>query len=255
MNHRNLLLGLVHSALLSTCAIMPAMSAAAEPVRNIVLVHGAFTDGSIWSDVVVRLQAKGFTVTSVQNPLTSLAADIEATKRVLRRQKSDTLIVGHSWAGAVVTAAANEPNVRGIAYVSALVPGSNESVAEMFERQAVPMEALHADQDGLIWLDEATFGRIMAGDVAPAKVRLLTAMQQPIAAQAFGERIGLAAWRDKPSFYLLTQGDAAVPEALQRKMAKEARSTVTTLASSHLSMVSKPQAVSDFIERAAQTLP
>lgn len=254
MNHRNPLLRLLHSALLSTCAILPAMSAAAEPVRNIVLVHGAFTDGSIWSDVVARLQAKGFTVTAVQNPLTSLAADVEATTRVLRRQQGDTLIVGHSWAGAVVTAAANEPNVRGIAYVSALVPDSNESVAAMFERQAVPMEALHADQDGWIWLDEATFGRVMAGDVAPAKVRLLTAMQQPIAAHAFGEKIGLAAWHDKPSFYLMTQGDAAVPEALQRKMSTQAGSTVTTLASSHLSMVSKPQAVSDFIERAAHAL-
>ena len=234
---------------------LPALSGAAEPVRNIVLVHGAFTDGSIWSDVVARLQAKGFTVTAVQNPLTSLAADIEATTRVLRRQQGDTLIVGHSWAGAVVTSAANEPNVRGIAYVSALVPDSNESVAEMLERQAVPMQALLPDKGGFIWLDEATFGRVMAGDVAPDKVRVLTAMQQPIAAQAFGEKIGHAAWRDKSSFYLLTQGDAAVPEALQRKMSAQARAAVTSLASSHLSMVSKPQAITDFIERAAQALP
>lgn len=255
MHIQNLWTRLLRLAILTTTAIMPSVSGASEPVRTIVLVHGAFTDGSIWSDVMARLQARGFTVASVQNPLTSLAADIEATTRVLQRQQGSVLIVGHSWAGAVVTAAANAGNVRGIAYVSALVPDSNESVAQMLQRHALPMEALQPDRDGMIWLDETDFTRIMAGDVDAGKVRLLAAAQQPIAARAFAETIGKAAWRDKPSFYLVTAGDAAVPDSLQRKMAAQAGAAVTTLTSSHLSMVSHPQAVADFLERAASALP
>lgn len=255
MNHWNLLIRLLGSAFLTSSPIMPMAAAAAEPVRNIVLVHGAFTDGSIWSDVMTRLQAKGFTVAAVQNPLTALAADIEATTRVLRRQRGGVLLVGHSWAGAVVTAAAIEANVRAIAYVSALVPDAGESVGTMLARHAASMEALRADQDGLIWLDEAAFARILANDIDPRAVQRLAALQQPIAASAFAEQIGHAAWRDKPSFYLVTQGDAAVPEPLQRKMAAQAQSAITTVASSHLSMISQPQAVADFIESAANSLP
>lgn len=255
MNDLNLWIRLLRLAIFSATAIVPSVSGASEPVRTIVLVHGAFTDGSIWSDVMARLQAHGFTVASVQNPLTSLAADIEATTRVLQRQQGDVLIVGHSWAGAVVTAAANASNVRGIAYVSALVPDSNESVAQMLQRHAVPMEALRPDRDGLIWLEQTDFARVMAGDVDAGKARLLAAAQQPIAARAFSETIGKAAWRVKPSFYLVTAGDAAVPDILQRKMAAQAGASVTALTSSHLSMISHPQAVADFLERAAKSLP
>lgn len=146
----------------------------AQMVKNIVLVHGAFTDGSSWSEVTERLQQKGFHVTSVQNPLTSLADDVTATERVLARQQGDVLLVGHSWAGAVVTQAGNAPRVRGIVYLSALVPDSGESVSGLLTRLDAPMGGMTPDKNGLIWLDSpADFRHVMATDVPEKKVKLL----------------------------------------------------------------------------------
>ncbi|GAB7216917.1 hypothetical protein OS42_35290 [Dickeya oryzae] len=140
--------------------------AEAAKIKNIVLVHGAFADGSSWSAVTTRLQGMGYHVTAVQNPLTSLADDVGATERVLQRQQGDVLLVGHSWAGAVVTQAGNAPNVRGLVYLSALVPDSGESVAELLQRLHAPMEGMTADSNGLIWLDNPDqYQAVMAGDV------------------------------------------------------------------------------------------
>ncbi|WP_057680409.1 alpha/beta fold hydrolase, partial [Xanthomonas euvesicatoria] len=169
-------------ALLSALSIFAASPTTAAPVQSlptIVLVHGAFADGSSWSGVIEALQRQGYHVTAVQNPLTSLADDVAATRRVLERQPGDVLLVGHSWGGAVVTESGNADNVKGIVYLSALVPDTGESVGTLLARLKAPMEGLQPDAQGLVWLDDAaTYQHVMAADVPLAKVRQLAAVQQ-----------------------------------------------------------------------------
>lgn len=228
--------------------------AEAEMVKNIVLVHGAFADGSSWSEVTERLQTKGFHVASVQNPLTSLSDDVTATERVLARQHGDVLLVGHSWAGAVVTQAGNAPRVRGVVYLSALVPGSGESVSGLLTRLGAPMSGMTPDKNGLIWLDNpADFRRVMAGDVPAEKVKLLAASQQPISASAFDGIVSHAAWKEKPTWYLMTKDDNALPYPVQEKIVKMTGSVAKQIPSSHMSMVSHPAEVASFIESAARS--
>ena len=155
-------------------------ASAAPAVRNIVLVHGAFADGSSWSPVIVRLQRMGYQVTAVQNPLTSLADDVAATERVVHRQTGGVLLVGHSWAGAVITQAGNAANVKGLVYLSALVPDDGESVADLLQRLDAPMTGLAPDSQGLIWLDDARqFQHVMAADIPLEQARALASVQQP----------------------------------------------------------------------------
>ncbi|KRB30464.1 alpha/beta hydrolase [Acidovorax sp. Root70] len=242
--------------MLATSCVVPQTAAGAGPaapgVRNIVLVHGAFADGSSWGAVIERLQRKGYHVTAVQNPLTSLAEDVAATRRVLARQTGDTLLVGHSWAGAVITEAGMADNVRGLVYLSALVPDAGESVADLLARLQAPMDGLAPDAQGLVWLDDPeVYRHVMAADVPAARAAQLAAVQQPISARAFGDKLGAAAWRHKPSWYLVTENDQALPPGAQRAMAQGIGATVATVRSSHMSLVSHPQAVVALIERAA----
>lgn len=230
-----------------------ALYAGDQNIKNIVLVHGAFADGSSWSAVTSRLQAKGYHVTAVQNPLTSLADDVAATECVIARQSGDVLLVGHSWAGAVISQAGNAQNVKGLVYLSALVPDSNESVADLLERLHAPMEGMAADRDGLIWLDNAdAYHQLMANDLSHYQARLLAAAQQPIAARVFSEKVQHAAWRDKPSWYLLTENDHALKPDVQALIARQTGARVLRLNSSHMSMISHPDAVATFIDNAAR---
>lgn len=222
-------------------------------ITRIVLVHGAFVDGSSWAPVVVRLQAMGYQVTAVQNGLRSLADDVASTEQVLRRQPGKVLLVGHSWGGVVISQAGNAPNVAGLVYVSALAPDSGESAAGLLQRLGAPMAGLTPDRDGLLWLDTlAQFRRLLAGDLPLARVRQLAAVQQPIAAHSFAEPVAQAAWRSKPSWYLQTERDNALPLAAQSAMAQQMGAKVRTLRTSHLSMVSRPAAVAAWIDRAAR---
>ncbi|MDA8446076.1 Pimeloyl-ACP methyl ester carboxylesterase [Paracidovorax valerianellae] len=192
------------------------------------------------------LRRKGYHVTAVQNPLTSLADDVKATRRVLARQIGPVLLVGHSWAGAVITEAGNQPNVRGLVYVSAFAPDSGESVAELLKRLNSPMEGLYPDSEGLLWLDDpVVYANVMAGDVPAKKVQSLAAAQQPMAANAFTERVSQAAWREKPSWYLVTNNDRALPSHVQRRLASEIQAETKSIDSSHMSMVSQPRLVAD----------
>lgn len=230
-----------------------AVAAAAPAVRNIVLVHGAFADGSSWNLVITRLQAMGYHVTAVQNPLTSLADDVAATERVLRRQTGNVLLVGHSWAGAVITQAGNAANVKGLVYLSALVPDNGESVADLLQRLDAPMSGLAPDAQGLIWLDDPQqFRQVMAADVPMKQVRALASVQQPIAAACFAGKVQHAAWHDKPSWYLQTQDDHALRPAVQRAIAQQIGANVTSIRSSHLSMLSHPDDVARLIDQAAR---
>ncbi|WJM84029.1 alpha/beta hydrolase [Dickeya chrysanthemi] len=247
---RKLAIGL---GLLLFASVQPIAEAAT--IKNIVLVHGAFADGSSWSAVTARLQDMGYQVTAVQNPLTSLADDVGATERVLQRQHGDVLLVGHSWAGAVVTEAGNAPNVRGLVYLSALVPDSGESVADLLQRLQAPMEGLAPDSNGLIWLDNPKqYRAVMAADVPLKQVRQLTAAQQPIAAKAFSDNVQHAAWKDKPTWYLLTENDNALNPSVQKKIAGHIGATVMSISSSHMSVVSHPDVVAKFIDQAAKAI-
>lgn len=241
-----------------TLLLMTVFAAQAKEhtMPDIVLVHGAFTDGSSWSAVMARLQAMGYHVTAVQNPLASLQDDVNATRAVIARQSGTVLLVGHSWAGAVISEAGNDPRVKGLVYLSALVPDSHESVADLLTRLHAPMTGLSADEHGLIWLDDpALFHKVMANDLSRQRARLLAAAQQPIAARAFTDPLTHAAWHDKPSWYLVTENDAALNPTVQNALAKAIGATRVSLYSSHLSMISHADRVAEFIDRAARTLP
>lgn len=242
-------------AFTTTLASSHTMAATAPAVRNIVLVHGAFADGSSWQPVISRLQRMGYHVTAVQNPLTSLDDDVAATENVLRRQTGDVLLVGHSWAGAVITQAGNTANVRGLVYLSALVPDDGESVDDLLHKLDAPMTGLSPDARGLVWLDDARqFQRVMAGDLPFEQVEALTSTKQPIATACFTGKVRHAAWHDKPRWYLRTTGDNALKETVQHAIAQRIGATVTTFRSSHMSMLSHPDDVARLIDRAARTV-
>ncbi|SFE43939.1 Pimeloyl-ACP methyl ester carboxylesterase [Phytobacter palmae] len=243
-------------ASLLLCLVFTISADAREQnIKNIVLVHGAFADGSSWSAVTALLQAKGYTVTAVQNPLTSLKDDVAATERVLQRQHGDVLLVGHSWGGAVITQAGNAENVKGLVYLSALAPDSGESVTDTLNRLDQPMDGMQADKNGLIWLDNPEmFHKVMANDLPWHQARLLAAAQQPIAAKAFNEKVNQAAWHNKPSWYLLTENDNALKPTVQNLLARKAGATITRIPSSHMSMVSHPEDVAALIDKAAHNI-
>jgi Predicted hydrolases or acyltransferases (alpha/beta hydrolase superfamily) len=255
MMKNNKFKNLTYKLMLSALTLSPfVIQNTHAAVKNIVLVHGAFADGSSWNAVSSRLQSLGYHVTSVQNPLTSLDADVEATKKVLERQKGDVLLVGHSWGGVVVTKAGNAPNVKGIVYLSALVPDSNESASDLLTRLKSPMEGLEPDKNGLIWLDDAkTFQHVMANDLPEKQAKLLASVQQPIAAQAFTQKISEAAWRVKPTWYLITTNDNALKPRTQELISKQAHSSIIRVNSSHLSLISHPDQVSNLIDKAAKS--
>ncbi|CAE6822687.1 alpha/beta fold hydrolase [Paraburkholderia haematera] len=225
------------------------------PVRNVVLVHGAFVDGSSWNGVVAKLQQKGYHVSSVQNPLTSLADDVAATRRVLARQQGPTILVGHSWGGVVITeAGANAPNVAGLVYIAAIAPDLHESTADLMKR-AAPMPAAQgiiADSSGFLWVDRTKYHADLAADVPENLTRVLSAAQVPIAATAFNETVNHVAWKEKPSWYVVTTRDRAVSPEVEKFMAERMNARVVSMSSSHLAPVSHAGAVADVIDRAAR---
>lgn len=258
MRKQNLISGVLRKGAFALCLLFthnPLLMAQDSGVKNIVLVHGAFADGSCWSAVIPLLQERGYHVTAVQNPLTSLRDDVAATERVLERQKGDVLLVGHSWAGAVITQAGNARNVKGLVYLSALVPDSNQSVSEALAQFHAPMNGMEADKNGLIWLDDRQmFQQVMANEISIKRSELLAAVQQPIAAAAFLEKVKEAAWRKKPSWYLITENDHALNPSVQVSFAREAGASIARIHSDHLSMISHPDEVAALIVKAAQSI-
>ncbi|MFM0347677.1 alpha/beta fold hydrolase [Paraburkholderia sp. RL17-347-BIC-D] len=245
-------------------AAPPAKAAAAAPptapmtgpVRNVVLVHGAFVDGSSWNGVVAKLQQKGYHVSSVQNPLTSLADDVAATRRVLARQNGPTILVGHSWGGVVITeAGANAPNVAGLVYIAAIAPDLHESTMDLMKRAMAPAGAsIMKDSSGFLWLDRTKYHADFAADVPENLTRVLATAQVPIAATAFDETVSQVAWKEKPSWYVLTTRDRAVSPDVEKFMADRMGAKIVPMASSHLAPVSHAGAIADVIDRAAREL-
>jgi len=223
--------------------------AAAEAKPSVVIVHGAFADGSDWSKVIPLLQAKGVKVTAVQNPLTSLADDVAATHRALNAQPGKVVLVGHSWGGTVITEAGQHDKVASLVYVAAFAPNAGKSTAETGEGYpAAPgTKRFVADAEGFLSLPEAAMHEDFAQDVPAAQAAVMTATQGPIQAKAFADKVGYAAWTAKPSWFIVSSRDRMIDPGLQRAMAKKIKATTTELAASHVPQQSRPADVAKVI--------
>jgi len=221
-------------------------------VRNVVLVHGAYADGSSWSEVIARLQAAGLRPTAVQNPLTSLADDVAATRRVLARQDGPTVLVAHSWAGTVISEAGGDPKVSALVYVAARAPDAGEDYAALAAKfPRPPASDGLVTSDGFAELTEEAFLNYFAGDVDPAKARVLYAIQGRISTTLFGSRTTAAAWKSKPSWYAISKNDKTTAPELQRFLAERMNAKTVELESSHVSLISHPKEITELILEAA----
>jgi pimeloyl-ACP methyl ester carboxylesterase len=227
--------------------------AATTSVKNIVLVHGAFADGSSWAKIIPLLEAKGYNVISVQNPLSSLADDVAATKRAIALQNGPVLLVGHSWGGVVITEAGNDPKVAGLLYVAAAAPDAGQSFAEMAQT-APPPAGAHAtkpDAAGFLSLTREGAAKDFAQDLPAAESKLIFDTQGPWAISAVSDKISTAAWQTKPSWYIVASEDRMINPDLERALAKKIKATTLELKTSHVPMLSQPAKVATFIDEAA----
>ena len=225
---------------------------------NIVLVHGAWADGSCWSGVIERLQAQGFQVRAPQFPLTSLADDVARLRQVLEFQDGPTIVVGHSYGGQIMTALGEEaPNVVGLVYVAAFGLDQGESLGALLSGGPPTPALAHMfnDSRGFGWLSEDDFVDHFAGDVDATWARVMYAVQQPIALSAFEDTMGVPAWKSLPTWYLVSQNDEAIPPDAERMFASRMGATTVEVPSSHVAMVSHPMDVANLIETAAETVP
>jgi pimeloyl-ACP methyl ester carboxylesterase len=234
-----------------------AAQAADSSVKNVVLVHGGFVDGSGWSQVYRGLRKDGYSVAVVQNPTTSLAEDVAATKLAISRQSGAVILVGHSYGGAVITEAGTDPNVKGLVYIAAFAPDKGESVQTLIANPppGAPVPPLLPPQNGFLFLDRAKFAGAFAADVPPAEAAFMADSQVPWSVNALTGAVTEPAWRSKRSWYLVTTEDKMIPPPAQRQMAKRAGSTVVEAKGSHAIYVSQPRAVIKLIEQAAKDAP
>jgi pimeloyl-ACP methyl ester carboxylesterase len=222
---------------------------------NIVLVHGAWADGSSWSAVIEQLQAKGYKVTAPQFPLTSLAADVARLRQVLTLQNGPTIVAGHSYGGQIMTALGTDaPNVVGLVYIAAFGLDQGESLGALLSQQPTLPAVQHqvVDNQGFAWLPEDDFVNHFAADVDRVKARVMSAVQQPLATSAFGERMGVPAWKALPSWYMVATNDEAIPPDAERFFAKRMGATTVEVPASHVAMVSHPREVVQLTETAAK---
>jgi pimeloyl-ACP methyl ester carboxylesterase len=224
---------------------------------NIVLVHGAWADGSCWSAVIERLQADGYNVTAPQFPESSLAADVARLREVLHRQDGPTIVAGHSYGGQIVTALGTDaPNVAGLVYIAAFGLDQGESIGAMLGKGSPTPALAHLDIDaqGFAWLPEEDFVKHFAADVDPVRARVMCAVQQPVAAAAFQDVMGVPAWKSLPTWYMVAMADEAIPPDAERMFAGRMGATTIEVPSSHVAMVSHPDEVSQLIETAAMAV-
>jgi pimeloyl-ACP methyl ester carboxylesterase len=225
-----------------------AVAQATPEVGNVVLVHGLFADGSCWSEVIARLQLKGIRATAVQNPLTTLQAGVEATRRALALQQSPTVLVAHSFGGMIVTEAGADPKVSAVVYVAARAPDAGEDYTELAKRFPTPPASA-----GIVWsgdegrLSEEAFLRDFAGDLPADKARVLYAVQAPFEKALLADKTTHAAWRSKPSWYAVSTEDRTINPDLQRFMAKRMGAKTIEVKASHLSLISQPDTIANLI--------
>ncbi len=229
------------------------MSTTGQEIKNVVLVHGAFADGSGWRGVYDNLTARGLRVTIVQNPLTSLADDVAAATRVLDLQDGPAILVGHSWGGTVITEAGVHPKVAGLVYVSALAPDAGETTAQQYEGFGpTPDFVIDVGADGYGFINADKFQAGFAADADDADAAFLRDSQVPINMSVFATPVTHAAWRDKPTWAVIATDDKAFDQAMLQHMAKRAGAEVTNVAASHALFATQPGVVSDVIATAAQ---
>ena len=225
---------------------------------NIVLVHGAWADGSCWTDVIKRLQANGYAVTAPQFPESSLADDVARLRQVLDRQDGPTVVAGHSYGGQIMTALGTDaPNVVGLVYIAAFGLDEGESIGGLLAQGGPPTPALaHLDIDkqGFAWLPEDDFVSHFAADVDPVTARVLHAVQQPLSTSTFEDVMGVPAWKSHPSWFLVAENDQAIPPDAERQFAKRMGATTVEVATGHLAMVSHPDDVTRLIKTAAEAV-
>jgi pimeloyl-ACP methyl ester carboxylesterase len=234
-----------------------AQEADTDVKPNIVLVHGAWADGSSWSGVVEELQAAGYKVTAPQFPLTTMEDNLARLRQVLAAQDGPTILAGHSFGGQIISSLGEDaPNVVGLVYVAAFGLDEGESIGGLLE-QAPPGPALHHlqfDEQGFAWLPHEDFVTYFASDVDPAQASVMFAVQQPIFGVALEEVMGVPTWKSQPSWYLVATNDEAIPPDAQRLFAQRMGATTIELEASHVAMVSQPAVVADFIETAAESV-
>ncbi len=231
----------------------PTQSAKAPPIKNVVLVHGAFADGSGWRPVYEQLVAKGYRVSIVQNPLTSFADDVAATRRVLSRQDGPSILVGHSYGGTVITEAGADPKVAGLVYVAALAPDVGQSTIDQFaEVPPPPSFIIEPQADGFGFVNLPKFKLGFAGDTSDADAAFLRDSQVPIAMAALKASVTRAAWRSKPSWFVVATEDGAIDPKLLRSTAKRIGAVTEEVKGSHVVFLTQPKAVADVIDRAAK---
>jgi pimeloyl-ACP methyl ester carboxylesterase len=250
--------GKISNAVLSLlCVIAPAAgittTAHAQAIKNVVLVHGAFADGSGWKGVYKILTAKGYHVTIVQNPATSLEDDVKATNEALDKQNGPAVLVGHSWGGAVITEAGNHAKVASLVYVAAFQPDNGESALQLFQSAppAVENGVLPPDEKGIVYYDLAKFHEGFCADLDEATSDFMAASQVPFYAKGFITPISDAAWKHKPAYAIVSTEDKSINPVIQRRMYKRSNSKVTEIKASHAVYISQPERVAEVIMKAA----
>ncbi|HEY0503061.1 MAG TPA: alpha/beta hydrolase [Lysobacter sp.] len=254
MKLKTLALAAVAALSLASTAHAAKPAPTATPVRNVVLVHGGFVDGSGWQKVYNILKKDGYNVSIVQNPTTSLADDVAFTKRVIARQDGPVVLVGHSYGGVVISEAGTDPKVERLVYIAAFAPEAGESVQTLIANPppGAPQPPILPPQDGFVTLDRTKFAASFAGDLPPGEADFLAASQVPWGVEALAGKVTVPAWKSKPSWYLVASDDHMIPPPAQQMMAKRAGATVSEVAGSHAIYVSRPEAVAQIIKQAAQ---
>jgi len=234
-----------------------AARAADAPQKTVVLVHGAFADGSSWEKVIPLLQAKGVRVVAVQNPLTSLADDVAAAKRVIADQPGPVILVGHSWAGTVITEAGDDPKVAALVYVAAFAPDVGQTTNDLGKGGPPPpgSASIKPDSAGFLYLTPEGVAKDFAQDLPASQAKVMAATQGPVASKAFDDKVTHAAWKNKPSWYVVAEKDRMIQPDLERALAKKMNAKTTVLPTSHVAMLSRPKDVAAVVLAAVAATP
>ncbi|MDP9857557.1 alpha/beta fold hydrolase [Agrobacterium tumefaciens] len=241
-------IGLAAAFLFSAAGAAPVLAG----VRNIVLVHGALVDGSGWRGVYDVLTRDGYNVSIVQQPLTSLEQDVAATRRVLDQQDGDVVLVGHSYGGTIITTAGDDPKVKALVYVAALLPEKGESTAQLLQAMPSPTNDIKPSKDGFLLVQRAKFASDFGADLPKDQAEFMARSQMPVAVAATNAQVTVAAWHEKPSYAIVAKDDMIINPDLERWMYKRAGSTVTEVEGGHAIYISQAAAVANVIEEAAK---
>jgi len=256
LNRYFMFVALIFSLVFSTANVNAQKAAVTAPIKNVVLVHGAFADGSGWKALYQVLTKKGYNVTIVQNPLSSLEDDVKATNVVLDKQDGPTVLVGHSWGGAVITEAGNHPKVAALVYVAAFQPDNGESALHWLQTAPPAPEngVLNPDEKGIVYYDKAKFHAGFAADISKEEADFMYASQGAFYAKGFATPITKAAWKDKPAYGIVATEDKSIAPEIERAMYKRSNTKITEIKGSHVVFMSQPEAVAKVIIAASKKL-